>query len=216
MNNKNNIELLINGKKNELIDIYILEKGINKITLIIKNNLTNLEQMFYDCKELYNIDELKYLDTSSCSNFNGMFFYTNISNLKFLENWNVSNVINFSKMFMGCSNILDIKPLGNWNVSKCTYFSGMFCYFCPKISDIKPLENWDVSSCINFCEMFQGLKMSTINPLKNWNVSNGKQFNYMFSNCQQLVDIKALKNWNISNGTDFGGLFCLCKQLSDI
>jgi hypothetical protein len=55
--------------------------------------------------------------------------------------------------------------------------------------------------------MFQGLKISTINPLKNWNVSNGKQFNYMFSNCQQLVDIKALKNWNISNGTDFGGLF---------
>ena len=101
MNNKNNIELLINGKKNELIDIYILEKGINKITLIIKNNLTNLEQMFYDCKELYYIDELKYLDTSSCSNFNGMFFYTNISNLKFLENRDVSNAINFSKMFMG-------------------------------------------------------------------------------------------------------------------
>jgi len=185
-NNKNNIELLINGKKNELIDKYNLEKGINKVTLIIKKNLTNLEEMFYNCKTLYNIDELKYLDTTNCSNFEGKFYYTNISNIKFLENWDVSNVINFSKMFMGCSHISDIKPLENWNVSKGTDFSNMFFSFASKISDIKPLENWDVSNGINFGEMFQGLEISTINPLKNWNVSNGQNFNYMFSNCFQL------------------------------
>jgi len=37
------------------------------MTLIIKNNLTNLEKLFYECKTLYNIDDLKYLDTSNCS-----------------------------------------------------------------------------------------------------------------------------------------------------
>jgi len=215
-NNKNNIELIINGEKNELIGMYNLEKGINKVILIIKNNLTNLEFMFYHCETLYNIDELKYLDTSSCSNFKGMFYYTNISNIKFLENWDVSNVINFSQMFESCSYISDIKPLENWDVSKGTDFSDMFFSYCSKISDIKPLENWDVSKGTDFSHMFTGLKISSISPLQNWNVSNAKRFNRMFSNCGQLSDIKALKNWNISNGTDFNGLFCNCKQLSDI
>ena len=31
--------------------------------MIIKNNLTNLKNMFYECKSLKNINELKYLDT---------------------------------------------------------------------------------------------------------------------------------------------------------
>jgi len=48
MNNKNNIELIINGIKSELISKYKLKKGINNIEIIIKNNLTNLECMFYN------------------------------------------------------------------------------------------------------------------------------------------------------------------------
>ena len=37
--------------------------------MIIKNKLTNLEFMFYDCISLENIDELKYLDTKNVNNF---------------------------------------------------------------------------------------------------------------------------------------------------
>ncbi len=73
-NNKDNIELIINGKKSELIKEYELEEGNNNIKLIIKNNLINLEKMFYKCETLYNIDELKYLNTNYCTNFSHMFF----------------------------------------------------------------------------------------------------------------------------------------------
>ena len=38
-NNKNNIELIINENKNELINLYKLEKGINNIKIIIKNKI---------------------------------------------------------------------------------------------------------------------------------------------------------------------------------
>ena len=38
-NNKNNIELKINGNKNELVKRYKLEKGENNITIIIKNKI---------------------------------------------------------------------------------------------------------------------------------------------------------------------------------
>ena len=62
-NNKYNIELVINGIKKELDYKYKLKKGENKITIIIKNKIINLEDMFYECKTLKNIEELKYLDT---------------------------------------------------------------------------------------------------------------------------------------------------------
>ena len=46
-----------------------------------------------------------------------------ISDIKGLENWNVSNGNNFEYMFCGCSSLLDMKPLQNWNVSKWKYNS---------------------------------------------------------------------------------------------
>ena len=73
-NNENNIELIINGVKSKLIDEYDLEKGINNIKLIIKKDLINLNNMFYNCNTLYNIDELKYLNTSNCTNFSLVFY----------------------------------------------------------------------------------------------------------------------------------------------
>ena len=59
--NKENIDLNINGKKNDLIDKYNLKKGENNIKMIIKNKITNLEKMFYKCNKLKNIDELNIL-----------------------------------------------------------------------------------------------------------------------------------------------------------
>ena len=69
-NNKNNIELIINGNKNNLIEKYKLRKGGNNIKIIIKNKITFLEYMFYKCKSLKNIKELEYLDTKDINNFN--------------------------------------------------------------------------------------------------------------------------------------------------
>ena len=42
-----------------------LKEGENIITLLIKKKLTNLREMFYDCKNLEDIEELKYLNVKS-------------------------------------------------------------------------------------------------------------------------------------------------------
>ena len=47
-------------------------------------------------------------------------------------------------MFGDCSSLSDIKPLENWNVSNGTNFEGMF-YKCSSLNNIKPLENWKLS-----------------------------------------------------------------------
>jgi len=144
--NKNNIELFINGNKNVLINKYNLRKGENNIKIIIKNKITNLEYMFYDCKYLKKIEGLKYLDTKNINNFSNMFYgCSSLSDIKALQNWNVSNGNDFNWMFLGCSSLSDVKPLENWNVSNGHYYIGMF-RGCSSLLDIKTLQNWNLSN----------------------------------------------------------------------
>ena len=153
-NNKNNIELKINGTKSKLIKEFELNNGENNITIVIKNKITNLEDMFYKFNKLYNINELKYLNTTDITNFKGMFCgCSSITDIKPLQNWNVSNGNNFKYMFKGCTSLSDIRPLQNWNVSNGKEFYYMF-YECSSLSDIKPLQNWNVSKGNNFVSMF--------------------------------------------------------------
>ena len=63
-NNKDNISLVVNGFPSDLYEKKALRMGQNKIRLIIKKEIEDLSYMFYDCKNLKNIDELKYLNTS--------------------------------------------------------------------------------------------------------------------------------------------------------
>jgi len=216
-NNKNNIELIINENKNELIYRCKLKKGENNIKIIIKNKLINLEYMFYNCISLKNIKELEYLDTRDINIFSFMFSgCSSLSDIKGLENWNVSNGKCFNSMFSGCSSLSDIKVLQKWNVSNGKYFYSMF-YNCSSLSNISGLQKWNVTNGNYFCSMFSGCSsLSDIKGLENWNVSNGIDFNSMFYKCSSLLDIKILQNWNVTNGKDFSYMFSGCSSLSNI
>ena len=216
-NNKNNIELIINGNKSELIDYYNLEKGNNNIQLIIKNDLTNLYGMFYEIHSIYNIDELKYLNVSKCTSFRSMFYHcSSLSDIKPLEKWDVSKCTDFSYMFSRCYSLLDISPLKKWNVSNCTNFTYLF-YDCFSLSDIKPLEKWDVSNCTDFSYMFYGCSsLSDIKPLEKWDVSKCSKFISMFYGCSLLSDIKPLEKWDVSKCTIFDYMFYGCSEKLDI
>ena len=50
-------------------------------------------------------------------------------------------------MFSFCRQLSDIKGLEKWNVSNGNNFSHMFEY-CPQLSDIKALEKWNVSKSL--------------------------------------------------------------------
>lgn len=154
-NNIEDIELEINGKKNPLTDEFPLKQGNNNIKIIIKNTITKLQEMFYGCDSLINIEELKYLNTKE--------------------------VTDFSYAFNGCISILDIKPLENWDVSKGGNFQGMFAG-CSNISDFEPLKKWKVINGTNFNGMFFGCKSMTIlAPLQNWNILKEMNLSLIFS-----------------------------------
>ena len=114
-NNKNNIDLFINQTKSPLVSQYILKKDKNDIKIIIKNDLNNLEYMFYGCKSLVNIEELKYLDTRRVTNFSYIFWgCSSLSDISPIEQWEVSNGINFSNIFSKSNLSEELKAFKNW------------------------------------------------------------------------------------------------------
>ena len=215
--NKNNIDLILFGKRNKLVDKCILNSGDNKVALIIKNKLTNIEKMFYCCNTLKNIDELKYIDTKDITNFSFVFFgCSSLTDISALQKWDVSKGKNFSYMFSSCTSLSNIKPLEKWNLSNGTNFSHMFDEL-NILPDINPLLNWNVSNGVDFSYMFRSCsKLTKIDALEYWNVSNGENFSYMFSNISYLSRVDALKNWNVSKGKDFSFMFERCQSLFDV
>ena len=215
-NNLDNIELIINGKKNSLSDKFELKKGENIIELIIKNKLTNLSYMFFKCDSLKNIDGLKNFDVSEAKDFSHMFqSCSSLSDIISLENWDVSSGTNFQSMFCGCASLKDIKPLQKWNISKATNLS---CIFdgCSSLSDISSLQNWNVSNSKNFEFMFYKCSiLKDLKPLSNWNVSKSKNFSYMFKGCKLLSDIKELQNWTVNKKSNFLSMFDECSALPE-
>ena len=216
-NNKNNIELEINGQKSPLVSQCYLKKGDNNIKIIIKNKLTNLSNMFCKCYYLKNIDELKNLDTKDVTDFENMFRYCeSLSNINSLKYWDVSKGTNFKGMFSYCKSLYDLSPLQNWDVSKNIYFIEMFS-FCLSLKDLNPIKNWNVSNGANFDYMFYACaSLSELKPLENWNVANGINFSGMFCSCSLLIDLKPLEKWNVSNCINFQGMFSNIKYLSDL
>jgi surface protein len=68
-----------------------------------------------------------------------------------IGNWNVSNVINTSRMFANATSFN--QPIGNWNVSNVIIMSQMFS---GATSFNQPIGNWNVSSVTNTSRMFVG------------------------------------------------------------
>ena len=143
-NNKNNINLIINGEEHQLKDEAYLKKGKNTIKLIANNKMTNTSKMFGNIKTL-NFESLKDLDVSEVTDFSEMFYECSLSNLNGLKNWNVSHGQNFKEMFKLCSSLSNINGLKNWNVSHGQNFEGMFCD-CILLSNLNGLQNWNISN----------------------------------------------------------------------
>ena len=216
-NNKNNIELIINDKKSNLINKAELKKGENIVKLIIKNKLSNFSHMFHLCKTLKNIDGLKNLDVSESKDLSYMFYKcSSLSDISALNNWDVSNCNNFEYMFFECVLISDINPLKDWKVFNGKDFGSMF-YDCSTLSDISPLKDWNVFNSNYFTNMFRGCSsLKNIKALENWNVSNCKDFTSLFSGCRLLSDISPLRDWDVSNSNTLQGMFFGCSSLSDL
>jgi len=124
----------------------------------------------------------------------GMFFEA-LSFNQPINNWDVSNVVNFVGFLRGCSAFN--QPLNNWNISNAVFMSQ---FFLQASSFNQPLDNWDVSNVRWATSMFS-FATSFNQDIGMWNTSSF-EFAYRFFLYASSFN-QDLSNWDISNVTTY-------------
>ena len=120
--NKRNTILIINEKKLPFSKSFIPKKnGIYSIKLIFKKKLTNCAYMFYNCKNIIDIDFSKF-DTKNVIDMKYMFGCISLKTLN-LSSFNTKNVKDMSNMFYKCYFLKTIN-LSSFNIKKCKKYDG--------------------------------------------------------------------------------------------
>ena len=209
---KENIEIKIDGKIIEFSYVYQFEKeGNYKIEYSIKNNLININHLFYACKNLIKLDFTNF-DTKQVTNMSSLFENCeSLTNLD-LTNFKTKNVFNMSYMFSGCKLLTKI-ILTNFNTQNVTDMSYMF-QGCESLKTVD-LSNFNTEKVIDMSSIFQNCKSLKTIDLSHFNTKNVNNMNYFFQNCDSLTNIN-LSNFITTNVNDMSYMFGYCKSLKSL
>lgn len=121
-----------------------------------------------------------------------------------LNSWDTSNVGSMFDMFRDTTNFN--VPIDQWDVSNVIDFSGMFSYSDSLPDDVfnQPIGSWNTSSAIFMNSMFNGRRVFNQN-LNSWDVSNVQDMFAMFANT--VTFNQPLNNWNTSSLIRMRGMF---------
>lgn len=160
--------------------IYIIPSKINGKSLLNTSNVTNMSNMFYNCKSLITIPQL---DTSKVTNMKRMF--TRCSSLTSIPELDTSKVTNMSEMFNSCSSLTSIPQLDTSNATNLfSMFGG-----CSKLTAIPQLNTSNVTDMGNvFYNCFSLTTIPQLDTSKVTNISN------MFNGCSSLTTLGGFTN----------------------
>ena len=226
-NNKDNIDLIINGKvfgldenlkiNNHSVEI-ILRQKMDKDK---KKFINNMSCMFCDCEaneiEFSEVKNAKLLDLSQVTDISKMF--KNCSNLdkidlKFLEN--SRQVIRIDYLFSNCKNLKDVFHIDSLDTKSVINMYRVF-NGCSGINNINDLNNWKINNVDNFNEMFEGCtSLTNIPDISKWDVKNVKSMKRMFKGCIALKEIPDISKWDVGNVKSLKGMFKGCTALTKI
>lgn len=240
--NKNNCEVLIDGENTELKKYHKFNKpGLHTVQLLLKEKITSMEYMFYNCKNITNID-LNNLNASLITNIHSAFekcaeldkiaglnklfsygkikniscLFSNCSKMKYLDisNLNTKNITNMKGLFNKCDNLVAINGLEKLNTTNAKDMSYMFSG-CSKLKEID-ISTFNTINLSNMSCMFKDCtELLEINGLPNIKTDNIQDISGLFENCQKLQKIN-LTNFSTNNVTNMKNLFKNCLNLYEI
>ena len=195
---------------NQFITEYIIKKKLDK-PIDSEDHYDyypeTKEELYKNIQELLNNDKRNFncIDTSKITDMSYLFNNEIFNKLEFdVSEWNVSNVTNMERMFIGCDKFDN--DLSKWNVSNVTNMEKMFIG-CRKFKGVG-LNSWDVSNVKDMSGMFKSC-INLSEDLSNWNVSNVKYMSSMFYYCL-LFDCN-LSKWDVSKVVLFNEMFDNCE-----
>ena len=211
--NENNTKLFINDKEYRYQKFFKFKlKGIYTIKLQISTELTDCSYMFYDCKNITNINLISF-DTKNVTNMCKMFYNCiNLISIKLGSNFDTFNVNNMNCMFYGCNKLQEI-DLSGFETGNVKDMSGMF-YDCKTLTNLNlsvfntqnVLDmNYMFFNCYNLEELnLDGVKTEKVKEMKN-----------IFSFCRKIKSLN-LGFFDVSKDTNMEGIFAGCKALKEI
>ena len=172
--------------------------GIYLIKIAFKKPISSCAGMFYECKNIFDID-LSNFDCSKVISCESMFFECDHLIKINLGKLNFSLVKNFRLMFAGCRNLLDL-DVTNFSTRQSNSFQGMFCD-CNKLKYID-VSRFDAFRCQNINGMFENCCEINEIDMINWDMSHLKSDNEnnmnpidaLFFGCSKLKKIKISGN----------------------
>ena len=222
-NNKKNCSFIYKNIEYDLVENFEfsdLKENDTEIEIYLKGfeTITNLKQLFAECKCLYSfqndIDLSKIVDISE--------MFKNCSQLETLPNisvWNTKNVHFMNYLFFGCKSLKSLPDISKWDTSNVLDMNHMFSE-CSKLTSLPDISKWDISNVIDFSYMFSNCsKLQFLPDISKWKISKAKNISYLFNYCISLGILPDISNWDISNVLKMEFLFNRCfnlKYLPDI
>lgn len=178
---------------------------------------TSMHAAFASCQRM-TLTATDSPDLSNVTNASLMFYLTNsFLGASSMENWDTSNIQNFSFMFAQHHAGIEYTPtvpgfnpleLSSWDTSSATDLSYMFTgrtYFNQN------LDSWDVSSVTDMSWMF-AICSAFNQPLNNWNTTSLQDMHNLFFNASSFN--QSLSNWNTSSVTNMNRAFAYSTQFN--
>jgi len=190
---KENCKIKIN---NEIIPFdYFYKFNIKqkyKIEYSFLSNLTKIDYMFFDCKNLTDIN-LSNFNSQNITNMDSLFARCkSLKNIN-LSNFNTQNVADMRDMFNSCISLTSLN-LSSFKTQNVTDIERMFSG-CESLKEIN-LSNFHTQNVTKMSFLFNGCKSLTNINLSNFNTQNVTNMSYIFKGCKSLKKENVITNDN--------------------
>ena len=173
-----------------------------------------IKERYKECldNKTYVID-VSDLDTSQVTDMTGLFFQMKeLKEIEGLKLWDTSQVTKMYDMFNGCENLRTL-DLSTWKTNQVTYMDFMFknCYYLEELD----VSSFDTSKVTDMKFMFGDCVSLRKLDLSGWDTSQVTNMLGMFSYCPKLKSID-VSNFNTSQVTNMNLMFYLCEKLEEL
>lgn len=169
---------------------------------------------FFNSRNLTDISELAYADTSNCTEFSNVFSGdVSLSDISAVERWNVEKVQKIY-FFLNNSNITSLEALTKWMTRSLTNLERAFEGFIG--TSLKGLENFDVSNVVDMRYVFDGcVNLEDVTAVATWDMAKVQTLEYAFCRTN-ITNTDAFASWSMPSLTNIAHIFSNCGRLADL
>ena len=170
------------------------------------------ESWFFKFTNLEEIKGLENLNTSEVTTMSSMFFLCKKLSQLDLSNFNTEKVENMHEMFLGCSSLTSL-DLSSFNTEKVQYMGRMFTG-CSSLTSLN-LSSFNTEKVQEMSRMFSDCQRLTSLDLSNFNTENVQNMMAMFYASLSLTSLD-LSSFNTENVKYMGYMFGMCSSLTSL